>query len=279
MLLAVDVGNTNVDAGVFDADGTLRGDWRWASDATRTPDEYAALLGWGLAEAGLHRDALDGMVLASVVPTLTTTFAALARNYLRREPLVVNARLHSGVALEVDTPDEVGADRIANVVAVTRLYRVPAVVVDFGTATNFDVVSATGAFLGGAFAPGIQTAFDGLAQRAARLRSVDLRPPGTAIARNTADCMRAGLLYGYVGLVEGLVARISAELGAKPLVVATGGLAPLVTAETTIIDVVDHYLTLRGLHLLYGLNTPAGAGADGQRAAASARRQPAAREE
>jgi type III pantothenate kinase len=255
MLLAIDVGNTNVAAGVFDAHGVLRAHWRWASDAGRTADEYGALLTWGLSDAGLSRAALDGVVLGSVVPALTTTFTALAHTYLHRAPLVVNGLVRTGIPLAVDTPAEVGADRLANALAVARLYGTPAVVVDFGTTTNFDVVDADGAFLGGAFAPGVQTAAESLASRAARLRSVELRAPGTAIGRNTADCMRAGLLYGYVGLVEGLVARIAGELGLQPLVVATGGLAPLIVAETRVFDLYDPHLTLRGLRLLYLLNT------------------------
>jgi type III pantothenate kinase len=255
MLLAVDVGNTNIVPGVFAPDGRLLADWRWATDNARMPDEYAALLSWTLAEAGVARGAIRGVVLSSVVPPLTATFRELARNYLGIEPLVVSAGMRTEVALRVDVPDEVGADRIANVLAVKRLHRVPAIVVDFGTATNFDVVSADGDFLGGAFAPGLQTALDGLASRAARLRSIELRAPTAAIGKNTADCMRAGVVYGYVALVEGLVARLAAELGGpRPLVVATGGLAPLIQAETSVIDVLDPHLTLHGLRFLYELN-------------------------
>jgi type III pantothenate kinase len=255
MLLAVDVGNTNIVPGVFAPDGRLVADWRWATDNARMADEYAALLGWALADANVARTALDGMVLSSVVPPLTHTFCELARRHLGIEPLVVSAQVRTDVPLCVDAPDEVGADRIANALAVKRLYRVPAIVVDFGTATNFDVVSADGEFLGGAFAPGIQTALEGLASRAARLRTIELRAPGQAIGKNTAACMQAGLVYGYVALVEGLVARIAAELaGPRPLVVATGGLAPLIGAETTIIDVLAPDLTLQGLRLLYELN-------------------------
>ncbi len=255
MLLAVDVGNTNIVPGVFAPDGRLVAAWRWATDNARMPDEYAALLSWALAEAGLPRGAIRGMVLSSVVPPLTTTFCELARAYLGLDPLVVTASVRTEVPLRVDAPEEVGADRIANVLAVKRLYRVPAIVVDFGTATNFDVVSASGEFLGGAFAPGIQTALEGLARRAARLRTIELRAPVAAIGKNTADCMRSGLVYGYVALVEGLIARIAAELGGpRPLVVATGGLAPLIAAQTQAIDVLDPHLTLHGLRFLYELN-------------------------
>jgi type III pantothenate kinase len=256
MLLAIDVGNTNIVLGVFALGGRLVADWRWATDNARMPDEYAALLGWSLAEADVARSAIKGVVLCSVVPPLTTTFCELARRYLGQEPLVVGADVRTDVPLLVDNPEEVGADRIANALAVKRRHRVPAIVVDFGTATNFDVVSAGGEFLGGAIAPGIQTALEGLASRAARLRTIAVRAPGAAIAKNTPDCMRAGLVYGYVGLVEGLVARIAAELSARPLVVATGGLAEIIAAQTTIIDVLDPHLTLHGLRLLYELNRP-----------------------
>jgi type III pantothenate kinase len=256
MLLAVDVGNTNIVSGVFAPDGRLAASWRWATDNARMPDEYAALLGWSLADAGISRGAIAGVVLSSVVPPLTTTFGELARGYLRQEPLVVSARIRTEVPLLVDTPDEVGADRIANVLAVKHRHRVPAIVVDFGTATNFDVISARGEFLGGVFAPGLETGLAGLTSRAARLRSIELRAPSVTIGKNTADCMRAGVVYGYVGLVEGLLARIAAELGERPLVVATGGLAPLIVAETTAIDVLDPDLTLHGLRLLYDLNRP-----------------------
>lgn len=257
MLLAVDVGNTNIVAGVFAPDASLAASWRWATDHARMPDEYAALLGWSLADAGLSRHALSGVVLCSVVPPLTKTFRELAENYLHLEPLVVGPHLRTDLPLLVDNPDEVGADRIANVLAVKQRHRVPAIVVDFGTATNFDVVSADGAFVGGAFAPGIQTALEGLASRAARLRSIEPRAPRAAIGKNTVDCMQSGLVYGYVGLVEGLLTRIVAELGGpRPLVVATGGLAPLIVAETQAIDVFDPDLTLHGLRLLHALNRP-----------------------
>ncbi|HLH21168.1 MAG TPA: type III pantothenate kinase [Chloroflexota bacterium] len=259
MLLAVDVGNTNIVPGVFASDGRLVADWRWATDNARMADEYAALLGWALADAAIARSAISGVVLSSVVPPLTNTFRELARRYLGVEPLVVGAGVRTDVPLCVEAPEEVGADRIANALAVKRLYRVPAIVVDFGTATNFDVVSAAGEFLGGAFAPGIQTGLEGLASRAARLRTIELRAPGQAIGKNTVGCMQAGLVYGYVALVEGLVARIAAELGGpRPLVVATGGLAPLIAAETPAIDVLAPDLTLQGLRLVYELNQEGG---------------------
>jgi type III pantothenate kinase len=260
MLLAIDVGNTNIVLGVFASDGHLVADWRWATDYARMADEYAVLLTGSLREVDLVRGDVRGIVLASVVPPLTTTFRELAQRYFDCEPLVVHAGLRTDVPLRVDVPDEVGADRIANALAVKRLHGAPAIVVDFGTATNFDVVSAAGEFVGGAIAPGLLTSLEGLASRAARLRSIEVRAPGSAIGRNTPDCMRAGLVLGHVGLVEGLVARITAELGQRPTVVATGGLAPLMAAQTAVIDVYDEHLTLQGLRMLYELNAPAALG-------------------
>jgi type III pantothenate kinase len=264
MLLAIDVGNTNIVLGVFAPDGRLVADWRWSTDHGRMADEYAVLLTGSLREVDLVRGDVRGIVLASVVPPLTTTFRELAQRYFACEPLVVHAGLRTDVQLRVDAPEEVGADRIANALAVKRLHGAPAIVVDFGTATNFDVVSAAGEFIGGAIAPGLLTSLEGLASRAARLRSIEVRAPASAIGRNTPDCMRAGLVLGYVGLVEGLVARITAELGQRPTVVATGGLAPLIAAQTRVIDVYDEHLTLQGLRMLYELNGPAAAaGGDG----------------
>jgi type III pantothenate kinase len=272
MLLAIDVGNTNIVLGVFAPDGRLVADWRWSTDHGRMADEYAVLLTGSLREVDLVRRDVRGIVLASVVPPLTTTFRELAQRYFDCEPLMVHAGLRTDVPLRVDVPEDVGADRIANALAVKRLHGAPAIVVDFGTATNFDVVSAAGEFVGGAIAPGLLTSLEGLASRAARLRSIEVRAPASAIGRNTPDCMRAGLVLGYVGLVEGLVARITAELGQRPTVVATGGLAPLIAAQTAVIDVYDEHLTLQGLRMLYELNAPAAVGGtDGAVAGRTAR--------
>jgi type III pantothenate kinase len=253
MLLAVDVGNTNIKLGVFDG-SELRASWRWATDPSRLSDEYGAQLGWLLehaeiAPAGIHR-----MVLSSVVPQLTGTLQQVARQYLGSEPLTVSAGLQLGLRLAVDNPREVGADRIANAIAVGTLYRAPAVVVDFGTATNFDVVDANGDFIGSCFAPGLQTAVDGLLARAARLQPFELMAPPRVIGTNTVACLQAGTIFGYVGLVEGLLRRIEKELGQAPQVVGTGGQVELIANETDAIQIVDPHLTLKGLRLLADRN-------------------------
>lgn len=253
MLLAIDVGNTDIKLGVFDGDD-LRATWRWSTDAMRMADEYAAQLGWLLGYQGLSFDDLDRAVLSSVVPPLTATFRQLACRYVGADPLYVTAALRTGVRLAVDNPREVGGDRIANAVAASSLYPCPAIVVDFGTATNFDVVSADGAFLGGSFAPGILAAVDGLLARAARLQRFDLVAPTTTIGTNTIACLQSGTIFGYVGLVEGLVRRISRELGTEARVIGTGGLVDVIAAHTDAIQVVDRDLTLKGLKILADLN-------------------------
>ncbi len=253
MLLAVDVGNTDIKLGVFAGDD-LRATWRWSTDPAKMADEYAAYLGWLLAHHELSFGAVDRVVLSSVVPPLTETFRQLSRRYFTVDPLYVTAELAVGIRLAVDNPREVGGDRIANAVAAIKLHGGPAIVVDFGTATNFDVVSGDGAFLGGSFAPGLMTALDGLLSRAARLQRFDLVPPGRVIGTNTVACLQSGTIYGYVGLVEGLVTRIKAELGCDALVIGTGGLVDVIAAETSAIGVIDRDLTLKGLRLLADLN-------------------------
>jgi type III pantothenate kinase len=190
-----------------------------------------------------------------VVPPLTASFTRLAERYLDRPALVIGPGVKTGVRLRVDNPSEVGADRIANTLAAHRRYGGPAIVVDFGTTTNFDVVSAEGDFLGGAFAPGLEVSAESLFGRAARLFRVPLTPPANAIGKNTADCLRSGIVFGYVGLVEGLLARLIAELGtATPRVLATGGLAATIAPLAKGIERVDEDLTLEGLRLLWELN-------------------------
>lgn len=255
MLLAVDVGNTNTKLGVFDG-AELRASWRWATDASRLTDEYGAQLGWLLEHAEISPAGIGRVVLSSVVPQLTGTFQQVARHYLGCEALNVGAGLNLGLELSVDNPREVGADRIANALAAKTLHRVPAIVVDFGTATNFDVVSAQGNFIGSCFAPGLQSSVDGLLARAARLQRFDLVAPARTIGTNTIMCLQAGTIFGYVGLVEGLIRRIERELGETALVIGTGGQVETIAAETDAIKVIDPHLTLQGLRLLGELNPP-----------------------
>ena len=238
-LLAADVGNTNVVLGAYDG-AKLVSTWRTATRHDQTEDELAVMV--------------DALVLGSVVPPLTASFTRLAERYLDRPALVIGPGVKTGVRLRVDNPSEVGADRIANTLAAHRRYGGPAIVVDFGTTTNFDVVSAEGDFLGGAFAPGLEVSAESLFGRAARLFRVPLTPPANAIGKNTADCLRSGILFGYVGLVEGLLARLIAELPATPKVLATGGLAATIAPLAKAIERVDEDLTLEGLRLLWELN-------------------------
>jgi type III pantothenate kinase len=255
LLLAIDIGNTNVKLGTFDGD-ELTATWRLETDARRMSDEYAALLDWLLSRRKVGFSDISGVSLSSTVPAMVPMFRELVANYLGPEcPLVeVRASGDTGITVAIDNPGEMGADRIVDALAAAELHRLPAIIVDFGTATTFDAVDAEGRLLGMALAPGLRTAMDGLFQRAARLSRIELAPPTEVIGRNTVAALRSGWIYGYVGLVEGLVNRIKRELGYESLVIATGGLADYVLAETTIVDVHDPTLTLKGLRLYYERN-------------------------
>ena len=247
------MGNTNVVIGAYKG-ATLVKTWRTATVRDRTEDELAVMIDGLLAREELSLDEVDALVVGSVVPPLTMAFTRLAERYLERPALVIGPGTKTGVRLRVDTPSEVGADRIANTLAAHRRYGGPAIVVDFGTSTNMDVVSAEGDFLGGAFAPGLEVAAESLFERASRLFRVPLTPPKKAIGTNTVDCLRSGIVFGYVGLVDGLVARLVAELPSTPKVIGTGGLASTIAPLTTTIKQVDDDLTLEGLRLLWELN-------------------------
>ena len=253
MLLAVDIGNTNIAFGVFDG-GQLRATWRMAADVNQTADEYAALLLNLLHHQGLEASDIKEVALCCVVPPLLTTFEELCQRYFRLSPLVVGAGVKTGVRIRMDNPREVGADRIVNAAAAHHLYRGPVIIVDLGTATTFDTVSKEGDYLGGAIAPGINTAAEALFTQAAMLPRVELIHPKQAIGTNTIAAMQSGIVFGYVGLVEGVVARIQQELGEKAKVVATGGYAELIAKETAVIDEVNPDLTLVGLRLIYLMN-------------------------
>lgn len=253
MLLVVDVGNSNVVVGVFDGDRLLTS-WRLATDRRRTADEYAASLRTLLDHHGIDMDRIKGFSLSSTVPPLTATFRRLSENYFDLPPVIAGHQVNTGVEIAITNPAEMGPDRIVNSLAAMKRHRLPAIVVDLGTATTFDAVSADGKLLGCSIAPGIESALDGLVARAARLFSVELKAPRTAIGRNTVTALRSGLVLGYVGLVEGLVARIRREMEGEPIVIATGGLAAVIAPETDILDVVDPDLTLHGLRFLHELN-------------------------
>jgi type III pantothenate kinase len=256
MLLTIDIGNTNITLGLYEGK-TLGPRWRLATAYDHMPDEYGLQL-LGLLEYVGHRpDDITGICLASVVPPITSKIVEACRRYIKMEPLVVDAGVKTGVRVRYEDPHAVGADRIVDAVAVIRLYGTPACVVDFGTATTFDAISKNGDYLGGAIAPGIAIAADALFQRTAKLPRVDIQKPPSVIGRNTVHSMQSGLLYGYVGLVEGMVARFGQELGDDLKVIATGGLADVLAHETKVIQVVAPWLTLDGLQIVWEMNTTA----------------------
>ncbi len=253
MFLAVDIGNTNITLGVYD--GTrLAATWRVATVHDRMPDEYGILLIQLMAQRGIAPEQVSGVAIASVVPALTGVFREVVEGYLKQEPLVVDAGVKTGVRIRYESPREVGADRVVDCAAVKVKYGGPACVVDFGTATTFDAITAEGDYLGGAIAPGIGIAAEALFSRASKLYRVEIAPPARAIGTNTAMAMQSGIFFGYVGLVEGLVARFRRELGEEMKVIATGGLAQKVAAETPVIQHVDPWLTLDGLRIVYEMN-------------------------
>ena len=250
MLLAVDVGNSQTVAGLFSGDQLLH-DWRVSTIRRTTVDELAAGHDTILELRGGSLTEVDDVVVASVVPELTVAYQALADRYLDRPAVVVGPGVRTGMPLLVDNPHEVGADRIANAVAAHARHGGPCVVVDFGTATTIDAVSADGEFLGGVIAPGVDSGLDALSQRAARLMRVELASPPAAIGRNTVESMQSGLVLGAASMVDGMVARISGEMGAQPVVVATGGLAPLVIPHSVLIEEHEPMLTLVGLRIVH----------------------------
>jgi len=253
MLLAVDIGNTSIAFGVFENE-KLRATWRIATVIHRMADEYAVLLLNLLRHQGLDKSDIKDIALCSVVPPLITTFVDLSQRYFNTTPLVVGAGVKTGVRIRMDNPREVGADRIADAVAAHHLYGGPVIVVDLGTATVFGVVLKEGDYIGGIIATGIATAAEALFTRTAMLPRVELVRPKQAIGTNTVAAMQSGIIFGYVGLVEGMVARIERELGEKAKVVATGGYAGLIAEETAVIDEVNPDLTLVGLRLIYLMN-------------------------
>ncbi len=253
MLLVIDIGNTDTTLGVFEGD-ELRATWHMATVIHRMADEYATLLLNLLYHQGLEKSAIKEVALCSVVPPLIATFEELFQRYFNLSPLVVGAGVKTGVRIRMDNPREVGADRIVNAAAAHHLYGGPVIITDLGTATTFDTVSKEGDYLGGAIAPGITMATEALSMQTAMLPRVELVPPKHAIGTNTITAMQSGIVFGYVGLIEGIVTRIQQELGGKAKVVATGGYADLIAKETRVIDVVNLDLTLIGLRLIYLMN-------------------------
>lgn len=253
MLLAIDIGNSDITLGVFE-DEKLRATWRMATGIHRRADEYAALLLNLLHHQGLDTPDIKEIALCSVVPPLISIFEDLFQRYFHVSPLLVGAGVKTGVRIRMDNPREVGADRIVNAAAAHHLYGGPIIIADLGTATTFDTVSKEGDYLGGAIAPGIGIATEALFTRAAMLPRVELTRPKHAIGTNTISAMQSGIIFGYVGLIEGIVARIQQELEEKAKIVATGGYATIIAKETAVIDIVNPDLTLIGLRLIYRMN-------------------------
>jgi type III pantothenate kinase len=254
MLLTLDCGNTQVVAGVYDGEHLLC-HWRLVSDAHRTEDEYFTLLQSLLQAEGLSIRDIGDMIIASVVPDVEWALQKLGRKHLKLNPFCLNSQTDSGLSILLTNPQELGADRIANAAAAHHIYGGYLIVVDFGTATTFDCVSAAAEYLGGAIVPGVGISRQALFQYAARLNNIPLEKPERAIGRNTAECLRSGMMWGFGGQVDALVRRMSAELPAKPTVVATGGYAALIAPYSDCIDHVAPLLTLDGLRLIYERNT------------------------
>jgi type III pantothenate kinase len=253
MLLTIDIGNTNIKLGVYQ-DERLLAHWRVATERLRLADEYAVVINSLFELAGLDIGAIEGCALSCVVPPLSSQFRTLSRKYLNVEPVVIGPGIETGLRYLIDTPDQLGADRIANSLAAYRKYGGPIIAIAFGTATAFDVITADGEYIGGAIAPGIGISADALFRLAARLYQVELARPPQVIGKNTVHYMQSGLILGYAGLVEGLVRRMRDELGTACQVVATGGLADVIAGETDAINVVEPYLTLEGLRMIFEMN-------------------------
>lgn len=254
MLLVIDVGNTNTSLGVYEGEKLLA-HWRLTTNRSRTVDEYGVHARNLFALANIDFQAIDAIAIASVVPPLNYTLKTMAEAYFKITPLFVDHSTNTGLRILYEPPADVGADRIVDAVAAIEKYGTPCIIVDFGTATTFDVINAKGEYLGGVIAPGIMISSDALFQRAARLPRVDIKRPQTVVGSSTTTAIQSGLYYGYTGLVDGVLTRIIEEIGEKPRVIATGGLAQLIATGSEFIEVVDDTLTLDGLKLIFERNS------------------------
>ena len=253
MLLAVDIGNTNITFGLFE-NNDLHSTWRIATDPRKTSDEYNTILESLLTIRKLSANQITEVAICNVVPPLASVFEQLSRTYFQTTPLVVESGIKTGVRILYENPRDVGADRVVDAVAAYRLYGGPVIIVDFGTATVFDAVTKDGDYLGGAIAPGINIAADALFHNASQLKRVEFNVPKAAIGKNSITSLQSGLLFGYIDLVEGMVKRFKSELDPNAKVIATGGLAELFAKETNIFAAVNLDLTLLGLKMIYDLN-------------------------
>jgi type III pantothenate kinase len=253
VIVVVDVGNTNIVLGLYQ-ERTLTHHWRLSTNRSSTVDEYGVLISNLFQLAGVRAEQMKGVILSCVVPPLMNTLEQLFVKYVGIEALVVGPGIKTGLNIRYENPKEVGADRIVNAVAGIEQYGTPLVVVDFGTATTFDYIDASGVYLGGAIVPGIGISTEALYQKAAKLPRIELTKPKTVIGRNTVAAMQAGIIFGYAGQVDGIVRRICKEFNVQPRVIATGGLAELIAGETETIEKVDPLLTLEGLRIVYERN-------------------------
>jgi type III pantothenate kinase len=253
VLLVIDVGNSNIVLGGYDGPKLMR-NWRIATDKAKTYDEYGILFHDLFRMSGLDPALVDGIIISSVVPPLTGVLELLAQRYFGHKSLVVGPGIKTGMPIHYDNPKEVGADRIVNAVAGFEKYRSSLIIVDFGTATTFDYVNSKGEYCGGAIAPGLMISLEALFQRASKLPRVEIAKPAAVIAKNTVNSMQAGIVYGYVGLVDGIVTRMKGESHDNPKVIATGGLSRLIAPESTTIEHIEEFLTLEGLRILFDRN-------------------------
>jgi type III pantothenate kinase len=253
MLLVVDIGNTNIVIGVYQHE-SLRFHWRIMTDKDRTSDEYGMMFQNLLTFQAISAKSIKAIIISCVVPPLIPAMEHMCKNYFQIDPLFVGAKINLGMPIKYDNPKEVGADRIVNAVAAYDKYKRSLIIIDFGTATTFDYITPAGEYMGGAIAPGINISSEALFQKASKLPRIEFVKPERVIGKDTTTSMQSGIMYGYIGLVDGLVNRMKAEVKTDPYVVATGGLAVLIASQSETIDEVDDQLTLRGLKIIYDRN-------------------------
>ena len=254
MLLAIDIGNTNITIGLFNKE-TLEKTWRISTSRNNTSDEYGTNILNILSNTDISNKDISAIVMCSVVPPLTTTFIDLFKDYFNISPLIIGSGTKTGIKIMYDSPRDVGADRIVDAAAVLHLYKGPAIIVDLGTATVFDAITANGEYLGGAISPGIGVSAESLYKATSQLKRVELIAPKTAIGKTTTHAIQSGLILGYSELIKGMIKRFKEELDNNAKIIATGGLADIISKEVNLFDIIDHDLTLKGLQILYELNS------------------------
>ena len=253
MIFVLDVGNTNIVLGVYDGED-LKYHWRVGTDRQKTEDEYGMMVKQLFSYEGLCTSDINGIIISSVVPPIMYALEQMCKKYFSVTPMVIGPGIKTGLNIKYDNPKEVGADRIVNAVAAIELYGSPLIIVDFGTATTYCYINEDKQYMGGAIAPGIGISTEALYTRASKLPRIEIVKPKHIIGKNTVSAMQAGILFGYVGQVEGIVTRMKEQANGNPKVIATGGLAPLIANESTMVDIVDPFLTLKGLQMIYTKN-------------------------